>query len=190
MLWGEAGLPELSGWLERYGGNCCCRSTLGLVRLLEMLLILASGAGLRENFMHVRSLSAASLRPWRLQQKVCMQKWKADTCRLSAALSGMRYCGKQPHLVPQRPSAVLSGQSPRAKRSIWKFGSSTKRAGEWERPQDRLSCECWEGQIIWAVPLVWKSEEHTGWIESVWSTDFLAVHQIDLIHSAHYFFRY
>lgn len=83
------------------------------------------------------------------------QKWKADTRRLSAVLSGMRYCGKQPHLVPQRPSAVLSRQSLHAKRTIWKFDSSTRRAGERERPQDRLPCECWERQIItWAVPLV------------------------------------
>lgn len=102
----------------------------------------------------------------------------------------MRYCGKQPHLLPQRPSAVLSRQGPHAKCTIWKFDSSTRRAGERERPQDRLPCECWEGQITWAVPLVWKSEEHVGWVKPVWSTHFLAVRQSELTLSAHYFFRY
>lgn len=41
-----------------------------------------------------------------------------------------------------------------------------------------------------AVLLVWKLEEQAAWVESVWSTDFLAVHQNELTHSPHYFFRY
>lgn len=77
-----------------------------------------------------------------------MQKWKVDTHRLSAALSGMRHCGKQPHLVPQRPSAVLSRQAPHAKCTIWKFDSSTRRAGEWERLQDRLGGTDYAGCAI------------------------------------------
>lgn len=51
--------------LDGCGGSCCCRSTLGMVRLSEKLLVLASGPG--EYFRYVRFLPVASLRPWRLQ---------------------------------------------------------------------------------------------------------------------------
>lgn len=40
------------------------------------------------------------------------------------------------------------------------------------------------------VPLVWKLEEHAGWVESVQFTGLHAVHQSELTDSTQYFFRY
>lgn len=40
------------------------------------------------------------------------------------------------------------------------------------------------------VTLVWKLEEHAGWVESVQSTYLHAVHQSELTESTQYFFRY
>lgn len=81
--------------------------------------------------------------------------------------------------------AVQSGSSC----LIWKFYSLIRCAKEWERPWDRLPYKSWEGRIMWAVLLVWKLEENTGWVESVWSTDFPAIHQSELTRSIHYVFR-
>lgn len=65
MLWAEAGLPELRGWQiaawKDVVGNVA-DPALAMITLREMLLTLVSGAG-----YFSFSLSAAALRPWRLQ---------------------------------------------------------------------------------------------------------------------------
>lgn len=101
----------------------------------------------------------------------------------------VRCCGEQPHLLPQRPSAVLSSllmpnepygslihqpDMPETRRGL-RSGMPVS-AGEDRRVHTR------------GVTLVWKLEEHAGWVESVQATDLHAVHQSELTESTQYFF--
>lgn len=97
LLWAEAGLPELrqwqiAGWKDVVG-IVAVDPALEMVTLWETLLTLVSGAEYFSCYL------CSFIETMETPVKSTYMNWKADTHRLSAALSGMRYCWEQ-HLVP------------------------------------------------------------------------------------------